>query len=348
MSATTQPTTFSDLYTDLQNRVRAQTGVTAVENIAKRYINSALYQIAINTDYKLPWLDRRATLITRAPYDTGTASISTSARTTVTGASTLWNTAVTGMGYNNVNVGAKMIFTGSTQNVYRVSAVGGDTSITIADRYIEESALSAATYKAFEDEYALASDFLRPVDYRMFSDATRLALVSRREFNARYPRPNVSGRPRVACILDLSFSSSTTPVRKVQLYPYPDAVYMIPYDYITSNLVVTSAGVEAAQFSGDSDEPNMPIRFRHVIVLNALVQWYRDRRNDARSQEALALYEAEKDRMVNDQDVATNATAQIQPRISHYVGRARTPYRQRGGRMNISVNNSFDRMDDYR
>ena len=45
MSATSQLTTFSDLYTDLQNRVRVTTGVTATENQAKRYINIALHDL---------------------------------------------------------------------------------------------------------------------------------------------------------------------------------------------------------------------------------------------------------------------------------------------------------------
>ena len=36
MSTTSQVTTYSDLYTDLQVRTRETTGVTATENIAKR------------------------------------------------------------------------------------------------------------------------------------------------------------------------------------------------------------------------------------------------------------------------------------------------------------------------
>ncbi len=42
MSATTQPKTFSDLYTSLLNKVREQTSVTATSNQAKAYINTAL------------------------------------------------------------------------------------------------------------------------------------------------------------------------------------------------------------------------------------------------------------------------------------------------------------------
>src|SRR5258706_301059 len=83
--------------------------------------------------------------------------IATSARTTVTGSSTLWNTAVTGMGFNNARVGGKMRF--DTTDVYTVSTVGSDTAITLASRYIGDSALSGSTYSYFEDEYALAADY---------------------------------------------------------------------------------------------------------------------------------------------------------------------------------------------
>ena len=348
MSTTSQPTTYVDLYTDLQNRVRVQTGVTAVENIAKRYVNSALQAIAMNADYKLPWLERRTILITHAPYTTGTVSIADGTRTTVTGVDTAWTTTNSRTGYANARATGKLIFAGSTQNIYNITSVDNATQITLAWRYTESSALSAATYTYFEDEYNLASDFLRPVDYRQFSDATQLALISRKEFNRRYPRPNVSGAPRIAALIDIGFGTSTTPIRRVQLYPYPDTVHQLPYAYVTSNLAVSSAGVEASALSADSDEPNMPLRFRHIIVLEALCQWYRDRRNDNRYDAVKAEYELAKDRMLNDQDIATFAMAQIQPRVSSYKSRAMAPYRQRGGRMNISVNNSFDRMEDWR
>ena len=67
MSATSQVTTFSDLYTDLQNRVRVTPGISATENQAKRYINTALQDIHLSFDYKLPWCERRGVIRTHAP-----------------------------------------------------------------------------------------------------------------------------------------------------------------------------------------------------------------------------------------------------------------------------------------
>ena len=72
MSSTSQPTTFSDLYTDLLNRVREQTGITATTTQTKRYINIANQDIYVTGAEKLPWSERRSTITTHAQYTTGT------------------------------------------------------------------------------------------------------------------------------------------------------------------------------------------------------------------------------------------------------------------------------------
>ena len=151
----------------------------------------------------------------------------------------------------------------------------------------------------------------------------------------------------MACILDLATSSSTTPVRRVQLYPYPDNVYLIPYTYVTSNLARTSAGVEQVAMSSTTDEPIMPLRYRHIIVLRALAMWFKNRKDDTRSQETMAEYTDAMLRMVADVEVGTHNKAQMSPRVGGYWGHARTPYSQ-NSRGRYSVNDSFDRFEDRR
>lgn len=340
MSVTTQVTDFNDLFTDLQNRIRGQTGVTATENIAKRHINTALMDIALATEYKLPWLERRAVLRTHDDYSTGTVAV-TAGSTTVTGTSTAWATA-NSYGENNARTTGKLLLGGGS-DVYRITTVGSDTSITLTDRYVASSDLAAgSSYIYFEDEYALASDFLRPLDFQLFSDVLSIPLVSRLEFRRMYPRPNISGRPKVATLLDIGFGTSTTPVRRVQFYPYPDATYLIPYTYITSNLAVSSTGVEATALSANADEPNLPLRYRHLIVLHALENWYRDRRDDARSQEAKAEYTDGMLRLLSDQEVGTHMKAQIVPRVGLYSNHAVRPYTKGAGKR-WDINGEFDR-----
>ena len=75
MSSSTEVRDFSDLYTEVLNKMRQPTTVTAITNQAKRYVNTALHDMVFGFEYKLPWLERDATLITQAPYTTGTVAI---------------------------------------------------------------------------------------------------------------------------------------------------------------------------------------------------------------------------------------------------------------------------------
>lgn len=338
MSSTSQVTTYLDLKTDLMNRVRVTTGVSATDTQAARYVNISLQDIHVGTDYVFPWTERRAFLTTHAPYTTGTLSV-TAGSTSLVGASTLWNTANV-YNQNNMRVGSKITIAGG-HDIYRVSTVTNDTAATLETRYVASSDASGAAYISYDDEYALATDFLRPLDFQMFSVDWNVPLVSRLDFRRQHVRSNISGRPRIASILDLTFAGNTTPVRKVLFYPYPDQVYVIPYSYVTSNLVVSATGTEAVSLSADTDEPIMPLRYRHVIVLHALMNWYRDKRDDARSQEVKAEYEQLMARIISDHDMGTHNRAKIQPRAGLYQGYAERPYTRRGGRR-YSLNNRFD------
>lgn len=338
MSSTSQVTTFSDIYTDLQNRVRVATGISATETQAKRYANIALQDIHIGTDYTFPWTERRSTLLTKAPYSTGTVAL-TPGDSIMTGTGSLWNTADTYGVYNAID-GMKVRVSSGT-DVYTITTVAGNTLINLSQKYVGSAAVTAGEYVIYQDEYALASDFLRPIDFALFSTDWNIPLLDRKEFRRLHVRGTISGKPTSASILDLSFSGNTTPVRKVVLYPYPDQVYIIPYSYVTSNLVVTSAGVEQSAMSSDTDEPIMPLRYRHVIVLHALMNWYRDKRDDARSQEAKAEFGELMTRMISDHDMGTHNRVRIQPNEGLYRAHAVRPYRRQGG-TRYSVSDRFD------
>ena len=283
MSVATQVTDLTDLRTDLIVRVRDATGVTATNNIADRYLNMALHDIHINPGNNWPWAIRRAYLQTHAPYSTGTVAITAAARTTLAGTDTLWNTAVTGMGFNNARVGGKMTF--GSSDIHEVTVVTSDTAITIDPRWMGD-AVTAQSYTYFEDEYALAADFYRPLDWRQFSDEVKIGLVGPQEFRRRWVKNSRLGRPKNATIIQLGFSSNTTPRYRVVLNPVPNNELVIPYQYITSYLAVTSAGTEQTQLTNTSDEPIIPLGYRHILVFHALYHWYRDRKDDTRSAEA--------------------------------------------------------------
>lgn len=327
MSSTSQVTTFSDLYTALENAVRVSTGVSTTETQAKRAINVALHDIHLGLDYRLPWAERRAVLRTQDDYTTGTVT-TTKGSTAVTGASTLWNTA-NAFSVNNVRAGGKIVFAGST-TPYTVDAVSSDTALTLTEKFTETSLAAGSSYTYYEDEYALATDFLRPIDMQRFSLEASVELISRTEFRRRFPINSTLGRPSVATILDLPFSGNTTPVRKVKLASAPNDFYQIPYTYVTSYLAVSSAGAAAANLSADTDEPIIPLRYRHAIFYHALAAWYRDKKDDTRSQEAKSEYVDIMTRIMMDTEVG-GVRPQLRPRVSGYVNQAKRPYSRGGG-----------------
>lgn len=338
MSASTIPTDLADLRRDLITRVSDVTGNTDVNTLADRLLNTALHDIHMDPNIQPYWAVRRNTLLTHAPYSTGTVDITAAARTTVTGTSTLWNTAVTGMGFNNTRVGGKMTFQGSSE-VFEVSAIVSDTSITLLQRWLG-SALDDATYTYYEDEYALESDFLRPVDLRNFSTDWSIPLLGPMDFRRKYVRNSITGQPQFATVFQLAFSGGVSPRHRVAFYPAPDDEYNIPYNYITSNLAVSSAGIEQAQLSATTDEPIIPLGFRHVIVLHALYNWYRDIGDDGRSQEAKAEYVDVMQRMLGTTNMGKDRP-RIRPTISRYLPRSAPIGR-------FDINNRFDQMRDWK
>lgn len=336
MSATTQVTDFSDLYTDLLNRVRAQTTVTATSDQAKRYINIALHDMHLGFGEKFPWAERQSILVTQDDYTTGTVTISQGS-TTLTGSGTAWATN-NAFSVNNARAGGKVVINGGSE-VYTVSAVGSDTSITLSSRFTQAD-VSGGSYVYFEDEYDLPSDFLRPLDLQFFDQNHDIELISRRSFRMQYPRNKIAGKPRIATIQDKPFSGSTAPVRKVRFWKPPDDFYSIPHAYVTSNLAVSSAGTEQTQLSADTDEPIVPLQYRHTIVFHALYHWYRDKRDDDRSAEAKAEYTDLMIRITGDNEIGSNRP-QLRPRLGPYARSAKQPYsRRRGSR--FTTGTAFD------
>ena len=340
MSSITQFTDFSDLYTGLANSVRGDTGQTRTITQAKRYINIALQDMHIGFGEKFPWAERRAVLITQPEYTTGTLTV-TQGSNTLTGVGTAWNTNNT-FGVANVRVGGKIRINAGFE-VYEITAVASDTSATIGHKFTQDD-VSAVSYSYFEDEYALEADFLRPIDSQQFSDNIPIDIIDRLQFRRAFIRNYIVNRPTISTLIDLPSSGSTTPIRKIKFHPPPDKAYSIPYSYVTSNLVVTVSGGAATSLSNDDDEPIVPIRYRHAIVLHALYNWYRDRKDDKRSQEAKAEYTDMIVRMTADVEVGAQRM-KMKPAAGIYSRKARRPYGT-GGNRRFDINGRFDRFQD--
>ncbi len=339
MTSSTQPTTFVDLYTDLLNRVREQTSAASTLTQARRYINVALQDMHIGYGERFPWCERQARLTTAAPYSTGTVSI-TKGSTTLTGSGTLWTT-LNAFGVDNVRPTGKLVIAG-TLPIYEISNVDSGTQITLTSAYVGTT-VSGGTYSYFEDEYDLSANFLRPLDMQFFDTQSEITLIDRNRFRRNYPSNHVTGKPAVACILDRAFTL-TAPVRRVAFYKPPDANYSIPYSFVTSKLAVTALGVASQSLVNDTDEPIVPLQYRHTIILGALHNWYRDKKDDKRSAEARQDYVDTILRIAGDTEIGERRPA-MQPRMRGYRDSARSPYRA-GTRGAWTTGSRFDSMRD--
>lgn len=340
MSATTQPKTFSDLYLALLKRVREQTSVTATLEQAKSYVNTGLQDMHIGYGERFPWCERRGRITTQAPYSTGTVAISKGS-TTLTGTGTLWNTN-NSFTVKNARKTGRIVVAGQSV-VYDISAVGSDTSITLDSPFVGDTQ-TAATYLYFEDEYDLSADFLRPLDAQFFDQQQSIRITDRTTFKRKYPLNATTGKPLVACIVDRAFDASTTPVRRVRFWKPPGDEYSIPYSFVTNKLAVSSVGVALESLSSDDDEPIVPFQYRHSIVMWGLYNWYRDKKDDARSQEAKAEYTDLIIRITGDTEVGERRPV-MRPSMGGYRRRAAAPYGAgRNGR--YTTGTRFDAMED--
>ena len=341
MSTTGQVSTFSELYTDLQNRVRITTGVTATEDQAKRYVNIALHDMHLGTEYKFPWAERQAVLVTHARYTTGTVTI-TKGSNALTGIGTAWTTD-TGFGVNNMQVGGKVLINGAVEP-YEVAAVGSATSATLSSRFVDED-VAAVAYVYYEDEYALVSDFFRPLVLSFFDSNSQIRMIGRDEFYRAFPRNSHTGKPQCAMLIDKAPSGSTARRRRVVFARPPDLVYMLTYRYITSNLVVASDGTAKAEFTAAADEPLVPLRYRHAILYHALTNWYRDKKDESRAADVWAQYVDILQRISGDVEIGSRVP-RLQPRVSPYAKAAKRPWSGRGTRSRYyDTDGSFDRLE---
>jgi hypothetical protein len=339
MAVTEQFSTFNDLYIGVLNAVRAQTSQASTTSQAQRAVNIALQDMHLGTDYQFYWAEREAQLLLNPPYSTGTVAI-TQSDGTVTGTDTLWDTNNI-QGVANVRLGSKITFGGS-EVVYRVSSTPTTTSLTITPNYIGTT-LTAGTYLAFDDEYELPSDYLRPVDARFFDDNRELELVDRRQLRRRRPRNSTTGRPQVATQIELGPSGSTAMRPRLVISPPADNAYIIPYNYITNQLVVAADGTLKTNFTLDTDEPIVPLRYRHAIYYYALKIFY-EHKDDVRRQEAQADYDALMRRTLSDVNVG-DRRVRIEPQVSHYTQRAEYPYGYAGRGRAWDTQGAFDRME---
>jgi hypothetical protein len=349
MSSTSQFTTFSDLYQGLLKAIRSDRGNSATVEDAKRYINTALLDMHIGFSEKVPWALRDHTFTT-----TEAATLTISARNTSPGANA--NGVPTrnyGFGTGTVGLlstGAKLHVTTSSiaSSVGLETEIAGNISISIpsgevtADVY--SNALSVGdVLLTYRNDIELPDDFMRIASSTVRLGTRQLPVIGRIEFRHRFAGDTSLNRPMYATMIDSTDIALGLDNRKLRLHPIPNVVERGHMTYVTNLLAVSDAGVWQRDLQADTDTPIVPLRYRHAIFFHALYNWYRDKKDDVRSQEAKAEYVEIINRITNDTE-AGQSNMSIRPVINQYRGKAKRPYNRRGGRrMDFG---RFDRMYD--
>jgi len=349
MSTTTQFTTFSDLYLGLLKAMRTDSSNSATVEQAKRYINTAHSDMHVGFAEKVPWAIRDFSVTSRT-FASILGTISASTEPFPQPDNTIQNDyEINNEDLVDITTGIKMIAVTSAAGfeddrpgtVLRTDSPADPQPFSGYSTTAEDSYEIGDIIRFYQDDINMPTDFMRLAGNQIRIGTRDLELMGRVEFRHQFAGRVELGRPYAATVID-SWQNDGLGLdqRKIRLFPIPDVAERIYISYVTKNIVV-GASSHQTFMSADADVPIMPIRYRHAIFYHALYNWYRDRKDDTRSQEAKAEYVEIMSRIVNDTE-AGQSNFSIRPNVSSYRRKAGKPYRRRGGsRYDFS---RFDRM----
>jgi len=132
----------------IDNRVSSSFN-TAIEIKALEAINRRYKELNYLTGNRrgLPWMSKRYTFLTTAPYNTGTVT-ATNASRTIAGSGTTFTSAMVGRKFKLA----------SDQSIYIITRFVSTTSIQI-DRAFQGTTAGTLNYDIFEDQYDMPADF---------------------------------------------------------------------------------------------------------------------------------------------------------------------------------------------
>lgn len=231
----------------------------------RTYVKAYLNMAGRDVWKAYPWYERRVegSLTTVAPYSTGTVS---SSGTTITGSGTTFPAATA--------AGLARFARSYADPFYTVTTRDSATQLTLADSYAE-TALSGSNYVLFQDVYELASTVDTVIDLRLIKAQDHGPLdgiLERRMDEAAYI-PGQSGTPWSWALVT---PNPTTKVKRVRLWPVPDAVYRVKYRALT----------DYTDMSSDSDECVVPESRRDLLIVGALRWAWRLKDEDAKADAA--------------------------------------------------------------
>lgn len=182
---------------------------------SEAYLNMDIDAAAKRVWGARPWIERvsECEVFTVAPYTTGTVAI-TQGSTSVTGSGTTWASTYSG----------RKLALALGSPWYRFTRTG-NTSGTIPTGGYAEATVTASAYTLFQDEYDLSSTFEAITDAQVLSSLRDggLAETTEADMDARWYVHGEQSTPRMFA----PCQPTTAGVRRIRLWPIPDAIYRV-------------------------------------------------------------------------------------------------------------------------
>jgi hypothetical protein len=211
------------------------------------------------------------------------------------------------------------------EDVFRISAHTAALAAATLDSVYTGTTTAAATYKVFKLEYDLASDVLRPIAPMRGFRAERQFKVGGMDIAALDDRMPLtiteSGVPDAFAMVDEN---------TVRFNRYPGTastdLLRLEYDYLYKPAALTDSGTE---------EPVVPIHWRHVLSDWATMWLFLDKNDDRVDGVGLAAKNGLRAMAIENRHksgaMAGGALGQIRPRQDQYQRAVRGPLRTAAG-----------------
>lgn len=305
------PTTFSTIYTAVANRARIPTDDSTRLTRIKQLINDKYRDICLQEDWY--WLIKRFVVNTASAFDHGTITMVTgSANFTLSNVATALGSFVN----RKLHIPSG---TPDTLATYRIATHVASEATGVLDAAFTSTSTTGATFKIWQDEYDLPTDFLSLVDLERWGFELPARPIGPRDMLLLKGRDTTEGRPQRYTVLDFDTTGDPTTQRQLVVHPYPDHLYRIEVSYRR----------QATSLVSDEDQPAMPEEFRHVLTEGALADVYTVMLNDeSRGNTYQQRYEQGVARMAAQHREVTGQKSGIAPKDQyrgHFKGRRISP-----------------------
>ena len=239
-------TAFSTLIEYARLRM-ANSSTTNATTIIKTAVNNAMKRVGREDFYEFL---RRGRINMVATYSTGTVTV-TKDSATLTGSGSAWSTAA-------VAAKDKIIVNANTNVEHEVSSVGGETTITLVNEWVDTTA-AAQAYNIYRNSFAVPST--------AGSEFRKMFEPEGEDFFLTWVSPPLFESIKLA---DKNQTSSdpewaTVINGRIELYPYPTSTDVIDYLYYAWPKTLSADGGTI-----DLDDTKLPLLHRAIDVELAL------------------------------------------------------------------------------